>query len=69
MDTLTPAEMGVLRLIATGRTNAEIAEELDIKLATVKTHINRIYQKLGVRNRTQALIEAGKRKLVEDGDK
>jgi LuxR family maltose regulon positive regulatory protein len=55
---LTNAELVVMGQISTGRSNVEIAEFLSVSLATVKTHINRIYSKLGVKNRTQALIKA-----------
>lgn len=61
---LTAAEKTVLQEIATGKTNPEIAEQLYVSLATVKTHINRIYGKLAVRNCTQALLEARKQHLI-----
>jgi LuxR family transcriptional regulator, maltose regulon positive regulatory protein len=48
----------VLRLIAAGRSNREIADELVIALSTVKTHINNLYGKLGIHSRTQALSRA-----------
>jgi DNA-binding NarL/FixJ family response regulator len=52
---LTPRESEVLRLIATGRSNREIARSLFVSEATVKTHINRIFAKTGSRDRTQAM--------------
>ncbi|MGD0065010.1 MAG: response regulator transcription factor [Streptosporangiaceae bacterium] len=52
---LTPRESEVLRLIATGRSNREIARALFVSEATVKTHINRIFAKTGSRDRTQAM--------------
>ncbi|NUR59289.1 MAG: response regulator transcription factor [Catenulispora sp.] len=52
---LTPREAEVLRLIARGRSNAEIAEELFVSAATVKTHINNLFAKIGVRDRSQAV--------------
>ena len=52
---LTPRETDVLRLIATGHTNRQIARELFLSEATVKTHINRIFTKTGCRDRAQAV--------------
>ena len=48
----------MLRLVAAGLTNREIADELVIALSTVKSHTNSIYSKLGVKNRTQAIAQA-----------
>jgi DNA-binding NarL/FixJ family response regulator len=55
---LTDRELDVLRRLAVGRSNAEIAEELDIAVETVKTHVGNIFSKLQVRGRTQAAIAA-----------
>jgi DNA-binding NarL/FixJ family response regulator len=55
---LTDRESGVLRLMAAGRTNAEIAAELYVGVETVKTHVGNVLAKLGVRDRTQAVIAA-----------
>ena len=55
---LTDREAEVLRLIATGATNAEMAARLFISVETVKTHVTNVLTKLGVRDRTQAVVEA-----------
>jgi DNA-binding NarL/FixJ family response regulator len=54
-DDLTPREVEVLKLIASGLSNGEIAAELVVSAATVKTHINRIFYKTGARDRAQAV--------------
>jgi LuxR family transcriptional regulator, maltose regulon positive regulatory protein len=51
-------ELQVLQLLAAGSSNQAIAEELVVILATVKSHVTRIFGKLGVANRTQAVIRA-----------
>ena len=55
---LTPREIEILRLVAAGRTNREIAKELVISLTTVKTHMQRIIPKLEASDRTQAAVKA-----------
>jgi DNA-binding NarL/FixJ family response regulator len=54
-DELTPREVEVLKLIAAGLSNAEIADALVVSAATVKTHVNRIFFKTGARDRAQAV--------------
>src|SRR3954468_6153233 len=64
-DELTSREMEILLLMAQGKTNQEIADELFIALKTVKTHVSNILSKLQVQDRTQAVIYAFKHSLVE----
>lgn len=61
---LSERELEVLRLIAEGLSNQEIAERLVVTLSTVRTHTMNIYGKLGVRSRTQALVRARQLKLL-----
>jgi len=63
-EDLTPREADVLEQIVQGKSNKEIATELDISEATVKTHINSLLSKLGVTDRTQAATAAIRRGLV-----
>jgi two-component system, NarL family, response regulator LiaR len=64
-EELTNREMEILLLMAEGKTNQEIADELFIALKTVKTHVSNILGKLDVQDRTQAVIYAFKHDLVE----
>jgi LuxR family maltose regulon positive regulatory protein len=65
MEPLSERELEVLRLIASGASNRDIARELFVSLATVKTHINHTYRKLEVRSRTQAVARARTLKLLQ----
>jgi DNA-binding NarL/FixJ family response regulator len=64
-DELTPREAEVLALIAQGLSNAEIAQSLSIAMATVKTHVHRIFLKTGVRDRPQAMTYAYRSGLAQ----
>jgi DNA-binding NarL/FixJ family response regulator len=65
LDELTEREHEIFELIALGRSNAEIAEELVISETTVKTHVTHVLQKLGLRDRVQAVVLAHQAGLVE----
>ncbi|MFD1038798.1 response regulator [Virgibacillus byunsanensis] len=64
-DQLTEREMEILLLVAQGKTNQEIADELYIAMKTVKVHVSNVLGKLEVHDRTQAVIYAFKHDLVE----
>jgi len=63
-ETLSPREVSVLSLVAQGASNREVGEELHISVATVKTHLVHIYEKLGVDNRTAAVTAALERRII-----
>jgi DNA-binding NarL/FixJ family response regulator len=64
---LTPRELATLRLLADGKANKEIANELGISERTVKTHLGHLFEKLGVTSRTEAVKVATRRGLVRLG--
>ncbi|MEU4511293.1 Transcriptional regulatory protein DegU [Nonomuraea coxensis DSM 45129] len=67
LSQLTPRELDVLRLLATGLSNAELADQLTLSVATVKTHVARILSKLGLRDRVQAVVVAYETGLISPG--
>lgn len=67
LERLTPRETEVMTLIARGRSNSEIAAQLFLSEPTVKTHVTRIFAKIGARDRVQAVVLAYESGLIQPG--
>lgn len=65
-EVLTKRELEMIKLICIGKSNKEISEDMNISIATVKTHINHIYNKLEAKNRVQIINIVQKKNLLED---
>jgi ATP/maltotriose-dependent transcriptional regulator MalT len=63
-DPLSERELEVLNLLASGRTNSEVARDLFVSVGTVKSHTGNIYRKLGAKNRAEALTRARELKVL-----
>ena len=66
VDPLTERELTILRLLASHLTLPEIGENLHISRHTVKSHVSRIYRKLGTTSRSEAVSEARRRRILTD---
>jgi len=67
-DALTATEIKVMALLGKGKANKEIAGELGCSVKTIKNHLNSIFQKLGVNNRTEAVVKAIEKGLISADD-
>lgn len=65
---LTPQQKTILRLVAKGKTNAEIAKELFLGTNTIKTHLQHAYYRLGVHDRGEAVAEARRLNQIPEED-
>ncbi len=68
-EPLTEREIELLRLLAQGKTNRQLAQDLHVSLSTVKTHVQRVIGKLGVSDRTQAAVRAVELGLLSEREK
>jgi len=66
--TLTKTEIRVMDLLGRGKSNKEIASDLDCSVKTIKNHLNSVFQKLGVSNRTEAVVKAIDRGIISAED-
>jgi DNA-binding NarL/FixJ family response regulator len=69
LEQLSPRELEVVRLVAGGASNAQIAEHLFLSQATVKTHVAAVLAKLGLRDRTQIVVFAHESGFVRPGER
>lgn len=66
IEPLTAREKEILKMVSQGASNADIAEKLFVREVTVKTHLNSIFKKLKVKNRTQAVLLAMQMRIIEN---
>ncbi len=66
IEALTTREKEILKMVAQGSSNSDIAEKLFVREVTVKTHLNSIFKKLKVKSRTQAVLLAMQMRIIED---